>query len=185
MKNTKFELTSEKNNFGEFRIRALCDFGDVKKGDLGGFVDSESCLDANPEDLSWIYDNSRVCNGSRVYNNSRVCNGSYVDNNSCVYNSIVYNSSVENSFMYESIATINTMSISGQIWDITFTDDKIKIGCQNHTHEEWQSFTDDEISKMHNDALSWWNKWKGIIIGMSSIHRQKVENAKHANRATK
>ena len=47
MANKKFELTSETIHFfGKtlFRIKALVDFGDVKSGDLGGFVEKEENL---------------------------------------------------------------------------------------------------------------------------------------------
>ena len=36
----KYEITEEKRD-GLFRIRSLRDFGDVKKGDLGGFIEKE------------------------------------------------------------------------------------------------------------------------------------------------
>lgn len=58
----KYELL--RNNFINykgrilFRIRALKDFSDVKKGDLGGYVQSESNLNHN--DSCWIYDNAKV-----------------------------------------------------------------------------------------------------------------------------
>jgi hypothetical protein len=41
--NKKYELTTEKKN-GLYRIRALKSFGDVKEGDLGGFIESEKNL---------------------------------------------------------------------------------------------------------------------------------------------
>ena len=40
------------------RIRALRDFGDVKKGDLGGYIQDSSLLDHAGE--CWIYDNACV-----------------------------------------------------------------------------------------------------------------------------
>lgn len=42
------------------RIRALEDFGDVKKGDIGGWVESEDNLDIFCGH-SWIYDDAIVC----------------------------------------------------------------------------------------------------------------------------
>lgn len=45
----KFELTSEfiTNFLGtkSFRIKALMEFGDVKAGDLGGYIEKEENLD--------------------------------------------------------------------------------------------------------------------------------------------
>ena len=58
----KFELTEEfiVNNSGIilYRIKALKDFSDVKKGDFGGYVQQESNLSQFGN--SWIYDNAWV-----------------------------------------------------------------------------------------------------------------------------
>ncbi len=77
----KFELTSESivNIFGKklFRIKALVEFGNVKEGEIGGFVEKEENLghDGN----AWVYGNAKVsgnakvCGDARVYGNARVC----------------------------------------------------------------------------------------------------------------
>lgn len=71
----KFELTSEfiTNIFGTklFRIKALIEFGNVKAGELGGFVEKEENL--NHEGNAWVYGNARVYDDARVYGNARVC----------------------------------------------------------------------------------------------------------------
>lgn len=58
----KFELTSEfiTNIFGTklFRIKALIEFGNVKAGELGGFVEKEENL--SQDGNAWVYDNARV-----------------------------------------------------------------------------------------------------------------------------
>ena len=57
----KYEiLTDPDNTLWEtlHRIRALKDFGDVKKGDLGGWIKSEENL--SQEGLCWVYDDARV-----------------------------------------------------------------------------------------------------------------------------
>ena len=68
----KFELTSEfiTNIFGTklFRIKALIEFGNVKAGELGGFVEKEENL--NHEGNAWVYGNARVCGDARVYGNA-------------------------------------------------------------------------------------------------------------------
>ena len=40
----------------------------------------------------------------------------------------------------------------------------IRIGCQYHSVDDWIGFDDEKISKMDKDALSWWKKWKPIIM---------------------
>ena len=57
----KFELTREFITFlGRklFRIKALVEFGDVKAGELGGYVEKEENI--NHEGNAWVYGNARV-----------------------------------------------------------------------------------------------------------------------------
>lgn len=58
------------------RIQALRSFGDVKAGDLGGWLESEANL--SHSGMCWIYDEakaydqSRVCNDARIYNEAEI-----------------------------------------------------------------------------------------------------------------
>ena len=57
----KYEITDIAHEEYPFlrRIRALRDVGDqVKAGDLGGFVESESNLATDPSDCAWIFDDA-------------------------------------------------------------------------------------------------------------------------------
>jgi hypothetical protein len=53
-----------------YRIRALKDFSDVKAGDLGGFVESESNLSHNGD--CWVYGNAKVYGNGEVFGNAKV-----------------------------------------------------------------------------------------------------------------
>ena len=70
----KFELTSEfiTNIFGTklFRIKALVDFGDVKAGELGGYLEKEENLDHDGD--AWVFDNARVYGDARVFGDASV-----------------------------------------------------------------------------------------------------------------
>ncbi|ONI59092.1 hypothetical protein AYJ09_01545 [Candidatus Liberibacter solanacearum] len=69
----KYELTDETILFKGrtlHRIRALKDFGTVKAGDLGGFIESEENL--SPDGECWIYDNAKVFDGARVFEEAQV-----------------------------------------------------------------------------------------------------------------
>ena len=70
----KFELTSEfiTNILGTklFRIKALVEFGNVKAGDLGGYVEKEENL--SHEGNAWVCGNAEVCGDARVYGNAWV-----------------------------------------------------------------------------------------------------------------
>lgn len=74
MEDKKYELVPETVTklYGRsmYRIRALKDFSDVKKGDLGGYVESEENL--SQEGNCWIYDNSIVGLGGKVTGNAIV-----------------------------------------------------------------------------------------------------------------
>lgn len=42
----------------------------------------------------------------------------------------------------------------------------MKIGCQDHTTEEWLAFTDEQIGGMHGSAVKFWKKWKPVVISI-------------------
>ena len=64
----KFELTAEfvTNVFGKklFRIKALVAFGNVEKGELGGFIEKEDNL--SHDGNAWVYGNAQVSGNARV-----------------------------------------------------------------------------------------------------------------------
>ena len=73
MKNKKYELTDEsikRSGVTLYRIRALRDFGNVKKGALGGFVQSEANLSHYGD--SWVYSDAKVFDHARVIDNGKV-----------------------------------------------------------------------------------------------------------------
>lgn len=74
MTNKKYELTNESMELTGgvtlYRIRALRDFADVKKGQLGGFVQSEYNL--SHTDNAWAYHDAMVFGSARVIGNAQV-----------------------------------------------------------------------------------------------------------------
>ena len=65
----KYEITDITHEEYPFlhRIRALRDVGDqVKAGDLGGFVESESNLATDPSDCAWIFDDAIACGSTMI-----------------------------------------------------------------------------------------------------------------------
>ena len=70
----KYKLTEESINYYDkklYRIEALKDFANVKKGDKGGYVESEANL--SQEGNCWIYDSALVFGDAMVYENAKVC----------------------------------------------------------------------------------------------------------------
>ena len=83
------------------RIIALRDFGEVKKGDLGGFIEKEYNLahdwncwiynDAVVYGNAMVYGNAIVCDDATVCGNAEVCGEAKVCGNATVYgNAMVY-----------------------------------------------------------------------------------------------
>lgn len=69
----KYRLTNEKIIVGcrtLYRIQALRDFGDVKEGEFGGWIESEKNL--SHEGSAWIYGNAWVYGNAQVYGDADI-----------------------------------------------------------------------------------------------------------------
>ena len=76
----KYELTSNTKEWYRHtlhRIKALKSFGDVRKGDLGGWIEGYHNL--SQTDTAWVDDNAMV------WNNAYVCGNAKVGDNALVY----------------------------------------------------------------------------------------------------
>lgn len=87
----KYKLTKETKTFQGltlYRIKALRDFGDVKKGDKGGWVRHGANL--SQDGLCWIYDDAivcecaYVCDDAKVRGNAIVSGAARISDNACV-----------------------------------------------------------------------------------------------------
>lgn len=81
----KYQLTDETQNYlGKtlYRIQALKDFGDVKAGDKGGWVESERNL--SQDGNCWIYDDSIAFGNSHVIGDAKILNDSEIFEFACV-----------------------------------------------------------------------------------------------------
>lgn len=64
---------------------------------------------------------------------------------------------------------------AGLHWQVWITDKRIKIGCQIHTTKAWENFTDEQISKMDENALEFWKVWEKPILAMARVHQESEE----------
>ena len=85
----KFEFTGETKTISLFfrtatlhRIRAVAEFGLVKIGDLGGWIEKEENL--SHEGKAWIWGNAEVCGDAKVWGNAEVCGDAKVWGNAKV-----------------------------------------------------------------------------------------------------
>lgn len=93
MFNKKYKLTHiTKKVYGGHtlhRIKALKSFSDVKKGDLGGWVEDYNNL--SQFDTAWVYDNAMVWKGAKVGEKAKVGGTAKVWDNAWIYgNAQVY-----------------------------------------------------------------------------------------------
>ena len=82
----KYKLTDESvivNGKTLYRIEALKDFSDVKKGNKGGFIENESNLSQRGD--CWVYDDAMVCGNAEVYDDAKVYEFAIVQGNAQVY----------------------------------------------------------------------------------------------------
>ena len=107
LKNTKVRF------FGReiYRIKALKDFSDVKKGDIGGYVESEYNL--SQEGDCWIYDNAVACDNAVVRDNSIVHDNVMVKNCAVVRDNTIIcgNAEIKNHAVVKNYALVCGNSI--------------------------------------------------------------------------
>ena len=81
----KYKLIDEIIDFKGYklhRIEALKDFSNVKKGDKGGFVESEDNL--SQYNNCWVHDdarvfgNAKICDNAIIYGDARVCDNAII-----------------------------------------------------------------------------------------------------------
>ena len=95
----KYELTEETFTvFGKtlYRIRAVRDFGSVKTGEFGGYIEKEENLshfgNAWISGDAWVYGDARVFGNAWVYGNAKVYGDARVSGNARVFgNAEVFN----------------------------------------------------------------------------------------------
>ena len=127
----KYKLTEESINYCNktlYRIEALKDFGDVKKGDKGGYVEKEDNL-SQAEDC-WISDNAKVFDSAVVYGNAKIFHNAKVCDDAKVYgnakvsgNALVYNNTViygkaevcGNAVVYDKVRVFDDAYVCGKV----------------------------------------------------------------------
>ena len=133
----KYELIPSDKE-GLYRIKALKDFSYVKKGDIGGYVESECNLSqygdcwicddaivmgkAKVCDNARVYDNAQVWGNARVEYNAQICDDAVVMGNAQIYDNVVIkgNAKVCDNAEIEGNARIGGNTViqgNARIWD--------------------------------------------------------------------
>lgn len=146
MENKKYEftgVTKETWTGTLHQIRAIRDFGNVKAGDIGGWIEKEENLSHDGD--CWVFGDAEVYGNAVVYGDARVFGNARVYGNARVTTTV---KTFGNAFIYK----------------ITVTDKHIKIGCQQHLKNEWKDFEDRKIIEMDGKkALEFWRMFKPVL----------------------
>ena len=127
----KYELLKDdtKTVFGHtlYRIKALRDFGNVEKGDLGGYIESENNLSHYGNAM--VFDNAMVCGDAMVYGNARVCGDAVIK-------------------LTEDYIVFKNNWSSGRYFTYTKSNKMWKVGCFYGTGQELieKAYRDSELS---------------------------------------
>lgn len=109
MKDKKYEILKGDSktyyNNTVYRIKALKDFGDVKAGDVGGYIQSEEHLSHTGN--CWVYDDAVVYGHAKVKNNAKVFNNAEVGG----YSRVTGDAQVHNDAQIKGLAEINEKAV--------------------------------------------------------------------------
>jgi hypothetical protein len=87
-------------------------------------------------------------------------------------------------------ADLSSADLSGEIlkvaplfltlprWAVTITPDYIQIGCQRHKASEWAKFKRTDIAPMAENAWTWWEEHKGLIMIAHAVHSKQAAKVK-------
>ena len=160
----KYKLVKEEEGT-LFRIIALRDFSNVKKGERGGLIQSEDNL--SHEGDCWVYNDAVISGNARVYGRARVFGNAWVCGRARVFGNAVISGNAEltgNTWATKEVITFG----NAFCYKITVSNNHIKIGCKQFLKSEWKNFTDDEITKMDGEkALKFWRLFKPLAEQMN------------------
>ena len=159
----KFKLNLDKK-FNLYRITALRDFGNVKKGDRGGLVAKETNL--SHEGNCWVSGNAKVYGDALVSGSAQVSGSARVSGNALVYgdawvsgNAYVY----DNAHVYSNARVFGKARVFGDAqvsnnseiiniimspYSITITPQNIVVGCQLFSRNKYRKMI--QVGKENN-----------------------------------
>lgn len=162
----KYKLTDEIKEFGGItlhRIEAVRDFGNVKAGDKGGWVESEHNLSHDWD--CWIYNEAGVYGKAQVYGEARVYGKAWVYGKAEVYGQArvygqawVYGEAQVSgeaqvygearvfgeAWVCGKAEATGKVHTAGFFWLFTATDKHLKVGCVQKTYSEWEQWLESD-----------------------------------------
>jgi hypothetical protein len=159
----KYKLTDTKKvvlGVTLFQIQAIADFGNVKSGELGGYIEKESNLSQVPGDAwvhgnAWVSGDAWISGDAQVYGDARVYGDAWVHGNAWVYGNAQVSG---NASVYGNAQVSGNASVYGELdiqwarWPlycVTFTrqDLSVQIGCRRKFIFEWLDLDIDQAQR--------------------------------------
>ena len=129
----KYELTEQHPDTGLWRIKALRDFGNVAKGDIGGWIEGEKNL--SHEGDAWVYGKAEVSGDARVSRAKHTSN------------------------VWTMTLGKHTITVDGDYLNIGCESHTIKQWLKNFRKiGEMEGYSPEEIER-YGDAITMINKW--------------------------
>lgn len=164
------------------RIKAIKSFGDVKEGDLGGWIEHENnlsqCL------TCWVYDEAMVYGKAKVWYNAKIsenavvsddafiCDDALISGHAHIYNSArVYHKAAVcgNAKVYNNAQVYGRANIYGsaQVYDDAIVRGNAKVAVNARIYNNAQVFDDVLISG--NSAIHGWCRVHGKVHVKGSV----------------
>ena len=156
----KYELTSETkviNGVELHRIKALNSFGNIKKGNLGGWIESGKNLSQCGN--AWVGDNAAVCGNAMVYDNAMVGGNAIIYENATIRGNAVVSGK-------EDYIVFKNWWSSGRYFTWTRSNNKWKVGCFYGSGEEL-------IAKAYKDSEKSGREYERVVKYVESILQEE------------
>lgn len=176
MKDKKYELvlSDTKTIFKQtvYRIRALKDFDNVSKGDLGGYIASEKNL--SHDENCWIYKDATVFENAKVYGNAKIAKSTLIFGNAQIFGNAIINGLTTiygNAKIYGNTVILGNALIcdNAEVYGHTIIKDNAKIYENTIINGDVEiigspEFIEDAVISNNKDYLVFKNWWRSNIL---------------------
>lgn len=176
MEDKKYELvlSDTKTIFQQtvYRIRALKDFDNVSKGDLGGYIASEKNL--SHDGNCWIYKDATVFENAKVYSNAKIAKSTLIFGNAQIFGNAIINGLTtiySNAKIYGNTVILGNALIcdNAEVYGHTIIKDNAKIYENTIINGDVEiigspEFIGDAVISNNKDYLVFKNWWGNNIL---------------------
>lgn len=171
----KYELTRETkviNGVELHRIKALESFGNIKEGELGGWIESEKNLSQYGD--AWVGENAKVYGNATVRGNAIICGDATVFGNAEVFGNAKVFGNAEVRGKEDFIVFKNWWS-SGRYFTWTRSNNKWEVGCFYGSGEEL-------IAKAYKDSEKSGREYERVVKYVNDILKEEEDNGNRNKR---